>query len=145
MMTDQKAAANEQPELNAIGMPAPKTGQPVEPFHAGKPVGEQQDGPGAAPDRPERDDALPAGSTAARRAGGSGRLTLDEPDADHRGKPAPFASGAAIGSGSGAGGGGTGMIEEPDSDSAGGGGRERGFHASRTASRYGDGRKHGGC
>jgi hypothetical protein len=41
----------------------------VEPFHPGRPVGERQDGPGAAPRHHDRHDALPSGSTAARRAG----------------------------------------------------------------------------
>ena len=147
MMTDKKAVAGETPKRNAIGMPEPETGQPVQPFQSDRPVGERQDGPGVAPHRPDRDDAVPVGSTAARRAGTKGGpLTQDEPGAGHRGKPATFTSGAAVGSGSGAGGGGTGTIEEPDSDSAGGGGRERGFAASRAGRhRYGDGRKHGGC
>jgi hypothetical protein len=146
MMTDQPGDKTDKdkaarPELNAIGLPEPKREQPVEPFIAGdKPHGERQDGPGAAPDRPERHDALPVGRTAARRAGADAGAP-EEPDAGHRGQPAPFASGAATGSGSGAGGGGTGMVEEPDPDSAGGGGRERGFAADRkAASREGDGR-----
>lgn len=147
MMTGDKAVGGEQAQRNAIGMPLPESGQPVQPFQADRPPGERQDGPGAGPCRPDRDDAVPAGSTAARRAGSKGGLvTRDEPDAGHRGVPASFASGAASGSGSGAGGGGTGMIEEPDPDSAGGGGRERGFAASRPGHhRFGDGRKHGGC
>ncbi len=147
MMTDDMTVGGEKPQRNAIGMPVPESGQPVQPFQSDRPPGERQDGPGAGPHRPDRDDSVPVGSTAARRAGTKGGLlTHDEPGAGHRGKPATFASGAATGSGSGAGGGGTGMIEEPDSDSAGGGGRERGFAASRTGrNRFGDGRKHGGC
>ena len=147
MMTDDKAVVHEPAQLNAIGMPAPETGQPVQQFQSDRPPGERQDGPGAGPHRPDRDDSVPVGSTAARRAGREGGLlTRDEPGAGHRGKPATFVTGAATGSGSGAGGGGTGMIEEPDPDSAGGGGRERGFAASRVGHhRFGDGRKHGGC
>ena len=147
MMTHEKADVVEQARLNAIGMPQPETGQPVQPFQSGRPPGERQDGPGVAPYRRDRDDAVPVGSTAARRSGIRGALlTRDEPGAGHRGEPATFATGAATGSGSGAGGGGTGMIEEPDPDSAGGGGRERGFAASRVGRhRFGDGRKHGGC
>jgi hypothetical protein len=110
----------------------------VQTLQPGKPLGERQDGAGSGPDRPERNDAVPAGSTAARRAGiGRPRMAPDEADAGHRGQPAGFQTGAATGSGSGAGGGGTGLIEEPDSDSAGGGGHERGFAASRAGHRGG--------
>lgn len=147
MMTDKASASDDKPELDAIGQPLPKTGQPVEPHQPGKPMGERQDGAGAGPNRPERNDAVPVGSTAMRHEGHhAGARRPDEPGADHRGQPARFASGAASGSGSGAGGGGTGMVEEPDPDSAGGDGRERGFAASRQHNRtFGDGRKHGGC
>ena len=66
MMTPEKGG---KPLLNAVGQPEPETEQPVEPFHPGRPVGERQDGPGAAPRHHDRHDALPSGSTAARRAG----------------------------------------------------------------------------
>jgi hypothetical protein len=112
-----------KPALNAVGQPEPPRQEPVTPYHPGKPVGERQDGPGAGPPRPERTEATPAGSTAARRRGADAGQP-EEPDAAHRGQPAPFATGAATGSGSGAGGGGTGDREEPDPDSAGGGGRD---------------------
>lgn len=129
MTEDAKA----KPKLNTIGQLAPGREQPVEPFQADQPMGERQDGAGAGPRHSDRHDAVPAGSTAHRRAGGAldGHGRPEEPDAGHRGQPAPFTSGAASGSGSGAGGGGTDIVEEPDSDSAGGGGRERGFAADR--------------
>jgi hypothetical protein len=120
--------ADTEPKLNAVGLPEAGTEQPVAPYHPGKPIGERQDGPGIAPPRPERTDATPAGSTAARRAGADAGQP-EEPDAAHRGQPARFESGAAQGSGSGAGGSGTGAQEEPDPDSAGGGGREVGSAA----------------
>jgi hypothetical protein len=120
--------ADAEPKLNAVGLPEAETEQPVIRHHPGKPIGERQDGPGVAPPRPERTDATPAGSTAARRAGiDAGRS--DEPDATHRGQPASFKSGTAKGSGSGAGGGGAGAEESPAPDSAGGGGREVGSAA----------------
>ncbi len=131
MMTeDDKPGTGEKPELNTIGMPVPKREQPVDLPHPDRPVGERQDGPGAAPRHADRDDALPPGSTAARR-GGRNQGQPEEPDAAHRGQPALFVTGEAQGSGSGAGGGGTGREEEPDPDSAGGGGREKGFAGRR--------------
>lgn len=66
MMTPKEGG---KPLLNAVGQPEPETEQPVEPFQPGRPVGERQDGPGAAPRHHDRHDALPPGSTAARRAG----------------------------------------------------------------------------
>ena len=122
-MAEEKA----KPKLNAMGLPEPEREQPVEPYIAGEPVGERQDGAGAGPVRGDRHDALPPGDTARRRREGEAQGDPEEPDADHRGKPAGLTSGAATGSGSGAGGGGTGQVEEPDPDSKGGGGREQGF------------------
>ena len=126
-MGDEKA----KPKLNAMGMPEPDTEQPVNAYQKGKPVGERQDGAGAAPPRADRHDALPAGATSRRRGEGEPQGHPEEPDADHRGCPAGLVTGAATGSGSGAGGGGTGMVEEPDPDSAGGGGRGPGFAHER--------------
>jgi len=127
-MAEKKA----EPKLNAMGLPEPEREQPVEPYIAGKPVGERQDGAGAGPVRGDRHDALPPGDTARQRHAGTPQGHPEEPDADHRGKPAGLTTGAATGSGSGAGGGGTGQIEEPDPDSKGGGGRKQGFARRRS-------------
>lgn len=127
-MAEKKA----EPKLNAMGLPEPEREQPVEPYIAGKPVGERQDGAGAGPVRGDRHDALPPGDTARQRHAGTQQGHPEKPDADHRGKPAGLTTGAATGSGSGAGGGGTGQIEEPDPDSKGGGGREQGFARRRS-------------
>lgn len=70
MMTPDKGA---KPHLNAVGQPEPDTEQPVEPFEPGRPVGERQDGPGAAPRHRDRHDALPVGSTEASRGGAAVR------------------------------------------------------------------------
>ena len=111
--------------------PQPDRAQPVDVYIPGKPVGERQDGAGAAPPRADRHDALAPGHTAQQRHDGQPQGQPEEPDAAHRGRPAGLTTGAATGSGSGAGGGGTGLTEEPDSDSAGGGGREPGFAPKR--------------
>lgn len=139
-------------KLNIVGQPEPATGQPVDRFHPDRVVGERQDGPGAGPREQNRADDVPAGSTAAQRGGpgdpaqaGAHGPAGEEPDAEHRGQPALFKSGAASGSGSAAGGSGHGGTEEPAADSAGGGGREAGFAADRPLpDTHGDGRKHGG-
>jgi hypothetical protein len=107
--------------------PQPDRDQSVDPYVAGKAVGERQDGAGAAPPRADRHDALPAGETTRQRREGAAQGQPEEPAAEHRGEPAALTTGAATGSGSGAGGGGTGQTEEPDPDSAGGGGRDHGF------------------
>lgn len=139
-MADVKA----KPQLNAIGMPSPETDQPVEPYDASKPVGERQDGPGIGPTFADRRDDSPPGEASRQRQAGTPQGQPEEPDADHRGKPAGLTTGAATGSGAGAGGGGAGPIEEPDSDSAGGGGREPGFsHQRDLPSSGGDASKHG--
>ncbi len=127
-MADDKG----KPQHNAVAAPRVDTEQLVEPYAAGKPVGERQDGAGAGPRHGDRHDALPPGDTARRREQGTPQGDKEEPDAEHRGRPAGLTSGAATGSGSGAGGGGTGLTEEPDPDSAGGGGRGPGFAHRRT-------------
>lgn len=114
------------PRLDAVGQPEPATGQPVPRFAGDGPVGERQDGAGAAPPRSERHDDLPAGSTHARRTGpGADQGQPEEPDAAHRGQPARFATGEAQGSGASAGGTRHGAPEEPATDSAGGAGRDQ--------------------
>jgi hypothetical protein len=140
-MAEEKA----KPKSNAIGGPSPDREQPVEPYAAGKPAGERQDGAGAGPERGDRHDAAPPGETARQRGQGTPQGQREEPDAGHRGQPAGLTTGAATGSGSGAGGGGTGQIEEPDPDSKGGGGREQGFGDRQGRPDGGaDGAKHGG-
>ena len=126
-MANEKA----KPKLNAIGSREPDTEQPVKAYASDKPIGERQDGAGAAFPRADRTDDLPPGHGSRQRQQGQPQGQPEEPDAEHRGRPAGFITGAATGSGSGAGGGGTGLTEEPDSDSAGGGGREPGFGHKR--------------
>ena len=112
------------PRLNAVGLPEPETEQPVARHpHPERPAGERQDGPGAAPRREDRHDAVPAGSLHARRKGAD-QGAPEEPDAAHRGQPALFATGEAHGSGASAGGTRHGAPEEPATDSASGAGRE---------------------
>lgn len=111
--------------LNAIGQPEPETGAPVERHHPDRPLGERQDGPGAAPRREDRSDAVPSGATHAARSGAD-QGQPEEPDAAHRGQPARFGSGEAQGSGASAGGSRHGAPEEPATDSAGGAGRDSG-------------------
>jgi hypothetical protein len=112
---------------NAMGLETPDTDQSVHP-HArpDAPVGERQDGPGIAPRQHDRDDARPAGTTAHERTKGPGGPQGDpeEPDAAHRGQPAPFASGAAKASGASAAGTGHGDPEDPSTDSVSGAGRD---------------------
>lgn len=130
-MADQKDKTD-APQRDAVGAPQPDlTEQPVAPYAADKPPGERQDGAGAAPPRADRHDALPPGHISQQRREGAPQGQPEEPDAEHRGRPAGLTTGAATGSGSGAGGGGTGLTEEPDPDSAGGGGREPGFARQR--------------
>lgn len=121
--------------LNAIGQPEPETEAPVQRHQPGRPIGERQDGPGAAPRRADRHDAVPAGSTHAARTGGArggqDQGQPEEPDAAHRGQPALFANGEAQGSGASAGGTRHGAPEEPATDSAGGAGREGLHHPER--------------
>jgi hypothetical protein len=119
-----------KPKLNAVGLPEPETGQPVGAPHPDRPLGERQDGAGAGPRRADRHDAVPAGSTHARRKGAD-QGQPEEPDAAHRGQPALFRTGEASGSGASAGGTRHGAPEEPATDSAGGAGRERLHHPER--------------
>jgi hypothetical protein len=131
--------AARKPEHNAVGLPEPEREELVARHsHPDRPVGERQDGAGAAPRKHDRADHVPAGSTAERRSGptdptdaGAHGPSGEEPDAEHRGRPATFRSGAAEGSGAGAGGGGAGLTEEPGVDSAGGGGRGPNYAAQR--------------
>ncbi|PXA83823.1 hypothetical protein DMC47_42220 [Nostoc sp. 3335mG] len=110
--------------LNAVGQPEPETEAPVARHpHPDRPHGERQDGPGAAPRREDRHDAVPAGSTHAQRKGAD-QGDPEEPDAAHRGQPALFRTGEASGSGASAGGTRRGAPEEPATDSAGGAGRD---------------------
>jgi hypothetical protein len=118
-----------KPKLNAVGQPESESEAPVAPYaQPDRPVGERQDGAGAAPHRPDRHDAVPAGSTHAARTGGrqggADQGQPEEPDAAHRGQPASFRTGEAQGSGASAGGTRHGAPEEPDTDSAGGGGQD---------------------
>lgn len=126
----RRARPKKDTKLNAVGQPEPATEEPVQALHPDRPVGERQDGPGVAPPRPSRDDALPAGSLHARRAGAD-EGQPEEPDAAHRGQPARFANGAAQGSGASAGGTGKGAPEDPSTDTVGGAGREGGFKTRR--------------
>jgi hypothetical protein len=126
-----KAKPQAKPKLNAVGMPEPESEAPVaQHVHPDRPVGERQDGAGAAPHRPDRHDAVPAGSTHARRKGAD-QGQPEEPDAAHRGQPAAFRTGAAQGSGASTGGTRHGAPEEPATDSAGGAGRDALHHPEK--------------
>ena len=124
------AKPDKKAELNAVGQREPEHEQPVQPHHPDKPVGERQDGPGVAPPRPERHDALPAGATGDRRRGAD-QGQPEEPDAAHRGQPAGFRTGEAQGSGASAGGTAVGQPEDLDAGSKGGAGREQGFTGAK--------------
>ena len=126
----KKARPEQKPQLNAVGQPEAATNEPVPPHMLDRPVGERQDGPGAAPRRLDRTDAEPAGSTHARRKGAD-QGQPEEPDAAHRGQPALFRTGEAQGSGASAGGTRHGASEDPATDSAGGAGREGLHHPER--------------
>jgi hypothetical protein len=124
--------AKPEPKRNAVGQREPEHDEPVARPDPDRPVGERQDGPGAAPPRSSRTDAHPAGSTHAQRTGDAGgQGQAEEPDAAHRGQPARFDNGEAQGSGASAGGTRHGAPEDPDTDSVNGSGREGLFHTVR--------------
>jgi hypothetical protein len=129
---DKAGRPDKKPRLNAVGQPEPATGEPVQSHHPHRPTGERQDGPGVAPPRADRTDAVPAGATRARRKG-TDQGQPEEPDAAHRGQPASFRTGAAEGSGASAGGTRHGAPEDPATDAVAGAGRKRGFSADRPA------------
>lgn len=121
--TDAPGASKAKPKQDAVGGAGTDTVQPVAPHRPDQPRGERQDSAGTAPKRAERDEATPAGSVHARRAGADAGQP-EEPDAEHRGQPARFANGATSGSGAHAGGTRVGGSEDLDADSKSGGRRD---------------------